>query len=158
MEFLYCVWAFNKNYEQKLEYYDVDADSESDFESEVDDDSDDKPIKQPEKYHTYTFDQLFKLILQYCPDTYLPKIRCIAAYGIQTSENFIMSLLLNRQDAIASDNKFLKQYSNDLDEQLFIFAIRNQNEQFLRYALFNSLIGADLFLSENVRKEILDQL
>ena len=39
-----------------------------------------------------------------------------------------------------------------------VFAIRNQNEQFLRYALFNSLFGSNFFNHKPVRDEILAQL
>ena len=74
---------------------------------------------------TYTFDNLFKLILQYCPDCYLPKIRAITNFGIFTSENFIMSLLINRQDVVAADDRSIKNYLNDLTPDLMVFAIRN---------------------------------
>lgn len=46
MDFIYCVWAFNKNYERKLDIVADDEESqESTLESDEDDDSDDKPIK-----------------------------------------------------------------------------------------------------------------
>lgn len=69
-----------------------------------------------------------------------------------------MSLLINRQDVIAADKRFIKHYGHDLTAELMVFAIRNQNEQFLRYALFNSLLGAELFLQPTVINEILSQL
>ena len=59
MDFLYCVWAFNKNYEQIESYYDdPDHDSEdSEFDpSEDEDNIDQREIKQKSCYHTYTFD------------------------------------------------------------------------------------------------------
>ena len=68
---------------------------------------------------------LIKLILRYCPDSYLPKIRAIAGFGIFTSENFIMSLLINRQDVVAADNRYIKSFSHDLTPELMVFAIRN---------------------------------
>lgn len=56
-----------------------------------------------------------------------------------------MSLLLNRQDVIAADHNFLKLYTRDLSSELFVFAIRNQNEPFLKFALSNSLLGGAFF-------------
>ena len=46
MDFIYCVWAFNKNYEQKLDSVNSEEESqESELESDEDDDSDEKLIK-----------------------------------------------------------------------------------------------------------------
>lgn len=130
MQFIYCTWAFNKNYERRLE---PDQDLISDDSQEEEDESEDsdgvpKAVDKSGKYRTYTFDMLFKLILQFCPDSYLPKIRAIAGFGIFTSENFIMSLLINRQDVIAADNRYIKAFGHDMTPELMVFAIRNQNE------------------------------
>lgn len=53
VDFLYCVFAFNKNYEE------IDDDL-SDDDAGLDDLSD--------KYVTFTFDFLFKKIIEYCED------------------------------------------------------------------------------------------
>ena len=47
MDFIYCVWAFNKNYERKIDIVvsDDEESQESTLESNEDDDSDGKPIK-----------------------------------------------------------------------------------------------------------------
>jgi hypothetical protein len=68
VDFLYCVYAYNKNYE-KIEI-DDDSDEEDDEElldgnSPVNAD-DDKGSKN--KYIVFTFDFLFKKILEYCED------------------------------------------------------------------------------------------
>ena len=63
MDFIYCVWAFNKNYEQKIDNRDDEESQDSEFDVSDSDSDDEKPIKQPDKYYTYTFDQLMKLIL-----------------------------------------------------------------------------------------------
>ena len=140
------IWIFFNN----LDFAPSDSDdSDYDYDNP-------KPLKNKNMYYTYTFDKLFKLILQYCPDSYIPKIRKITSYGILTSENYLMALLINRQDAIAADKRFIKHYGHDLNEQLFRFAIRNQNEQFLKFALSQSLLGAELFLENEVRAEILE--
>lgn len=162
MQFIYCVWAFNKNYERVIkedtEIISDDSDFEKDLEEEEDSDEEPEPADRSDKYRTYTFDMLFKLILQYCPDSYLPKIRAVAGFALFTSENFIMSLLINRQDAIAADNRHIKEYVHDLTAELMVFAIRNQNEHFLRFALFHSLLGAQFFAEDKVREELLAQL
>ena len=85
-------------------------------------------------------------------------MRTIANFGIYTSENFTMSLLLNRQDKIACDKKYLKVFSHDLTEELLVFAIRNLNEQFLAYSLSNTLLSSDFVNEKIVRDEILSQL
>ena len=100
---------------------------DSEFESSEDEDGNPKPYDEEsvKKYRTYTFDKLFKLILEHCPDSYLPKIRAIAGFGIFTSENFLMSLLVNRMDLIAADNNLIKPFTHDLTKELMVFAIRN---------------------------------
>ena len=128
MQFIYCVYAFNKNYERITDNEDGQISDDSAYESSDDENGDPKPLKNTDKYYTYTFDVLFKLILQHCPDSYLPKIRNIAGFNILTSENFLMSLLINRQDVIAADKRFIKHYGHDLTAELMVFAIRNQNE------------------------------
>ena len=96
MQFIYCVWAFNKNYERIVEMGKDQISDDSDYDSSEDESGDPKPFDKTAKYRTYTFDQLFKLILQYCPDSYLPRIRTVAGFGLFSSENFLMSLLINR--------------------------------------------------------------
>lgn len=128
LQFLYCSWAFQKNYERRLEPDQdvISDDSDLDIEeSAEDEDEEGKIIEQSAKYRTYTFDMLFKLILKNCPDSFIPKIRAIAGFGIYTSENFTMSLLINRMDIIAADPRLAKDYSHDLTSDLLIFAIRN---------------------------------
>ena len=93
MQFIYCTYAFNKNYLRVEESDPAEISEDSDYESSEDENGDPKPVIQKAKYQTYTFDRLFKLILQFCPDSFLPKIRAITNFGIFTSENFIMSLL-----------------------------------------------------------------
>ena len=125
MQFIYCTYAFNKNYLRVGESDPGEISEDSDYESSEDENGDPKPVIQKDKYETYTFDRLFKLILQFCPDSYLPKIRAITNFGIFTSENFVMSLLLNRQDVVAADDRAIGHYLHDLTNELMVFAIRN---------------------------------
>ena len=105
------MYAYNKNYERRLE---SDADFISEESEEYNsEDSDPEELKvwdKSMKYRTFTYNHLFKLILKHCPDSYLPKIRAIASFGLLSSENFIQSLLLNRQDVIACDHRVVKDY------------------------------------------------
>jgi hypothetical protein len=81
LNFLYCVWAFNKNFEVKpgIDLNDLDIpESESDEEelrkqspSQIKERS-----TQLDKIHTtYTFDFLIKQVLEYCTEEYVPMIR-----------------------------------------------------------------------------------
>lgn len=61
-DFLYCVWAFNKNYEYRPKEVEEVAGSDFDTEKKAP-----KQLKAPnEDYFTFTYDLLFKWILQYC--------------------------------------------------------------------------------------------
>jgi hypothetical protein len=53
MDFLYCVFAYNKNYEEIEENEDSDS-----FDSEAED----------HRYKIFTLDFLFKRIIDYCED------------------------------------------------------------------------------------------
>ena len=83
VNFLYFVYAFNKNYERIL---DLTADNLSEATSDFSDDESDyeqKVVQKYEgKYRTYTFDFLFKKILQYLPDNYIPFMRIVAGWGL----------------------------------------------------------------------------
>jgi hypothetical protein len=87
LDFLYCVFAYNKNYEELS-----DDSSSSDDESIGDEDT---------KYLTFTFDFLFKKVLEFCEDQATNRIRDIVHWKIKSSENILKSLLMNNQDKIA---------------------------------------------------------
>jgi hypothetical protein len=141
MSFLYCVWAFNKNYCRiKSKLSTIDSDSE----------------RNPDKYQTYTFNYLIKTVLEHCPDDHAPRIRAICDWRLKSSENFLMAMLMNRQDVIACE--YANYYLRDAKKKLFRFALRNQNEIFLKYALNNSIFGESLFKQEKIKKELMDML
>ena len=103
------------NYERRLESEDDMISEESEEYNPDDEDEDDNKVwDKSAKYRTFTYDHLFKLVLKYCPDSYLPKIRAIAGFHLLSSENFIQSLLLNRQDVVACDQRVVKEYEQDL--------------------------------------------
>jgi hypothetical protein len=88
MDFLYCVWAFNKNFERKIKAINsLSIDSN---------DEDDDTADSTEKYRTYTFDYLIKTVLEYCLDDYVPRIRAICDWRLKSSENFLLAMLINR--------------------------------------------------------------
>ena len=79
MYFLYCVWAYNKNY--KRIYSEDHQDDELSDESDASSTNEDgvyvaKDTK--DRYETFTYNFLIKKILQYAPDTASEKITTIA--------------------------------------------------------------------------------
>ena len=94
MDFLYCVWAFQKNYTR------IDRENIK----QVEDSADEDEMSENEirlKYKTYTFDYLIKMVLENCFDDKEPRIRAICDWRLKSSENFLKAMLVNRQDAIA---------------------------------------------------------
>ena len=51
-----------------------------------------------EKHFTFTFDYLFKKILEYCEDNALKRIEQIVAWKMKSSESILKSLLMNNLD------------------------------------------------------------
>lgn len=94
MDFLYCVFSYNKNY-QEIPY------DETEGKSSESSDSEEVQFRQTH-YKVFTFDFLFKKVLEYCEDQANNRIRAIVHWKIKSSENILKSLLLNNQDKIAS--------------------------------------------------------
>jgi len=96
MNFLYCCYAFNKNFTRLNSY--VGEEKES-TETEVSEEEDLRGIvkldqsgfnnRRLAKYKTFTLDFLFKRVLEYCTEDFTSKISAIADWGIQYSENFL---------------------------------------------------------------------
>lgn len=74
-------------------------------------------------YRTYTFDYLIKKVLEYSLDDYVSRIRAICDWRLKSSENFLLAMLINRQDVIACDFAYF--FLSDANVQLFKFALRN---------------------------------
>ena len=67
------------------------------------DESDNSQAKQDQTkshYKTFTYDFLIKLILKWAPESATEKIREMGYWGLNSNENVLMSLLINRQDAV----------------------------------------------------------
>ena len=88
MKFLYSVWAFNKNYEYIWDQEDI-----SDGKSIAGGDDDDDNAK---RYYTFTFDYLIKKIMAYCEEDTDQNIRIVADWKLESTENFLKSMLINR--------------------------------------------------------------
>ena len=133
MNFIYCVYAFNKNYEL------VPGNAESEDEGNESSDNKDKSSTK-EKYKVFTFKYLIEKIMAYCEDEVTQKVKEVAKWKLNSTENFLESMLINRQDRIAAE--FGNYYSIRADEKLLVFAIKNSNSLFLKEALRSSLIPA----------------
>lgn len=107
MDFLYCVWAFQKNY-TRIEKVNSKLNEDSADEDEM------SGIEIREKYKTYTFDYLIKMVLENCFDDNEPRIRAICDWRLKSSENFLKAMLVNRQDAIACD--YASFFQRDCDD------------------------------------------
>jgi hypothetical protein len=147
MSFLYCVWAFNKNFRRENA-------------TSAKDDTTSRKSSQSEpkekRYTTYTFNFLIKAVLEHCPDDHAPRIRAICDWRLDSTENFLMAMLINRQDVIACD--FANYFLTDCNEKLFRFALRNQNEIFLKYALNEALFSEQMFQVKEIREEIMTMI
>ena len=133
MYFLYCMFAYNKNY-RRLKTNDREEDGLSESSDDEYMAEDDYCKKQNTKYETYTYNFLIKRILQHAPETATEKIRIIAEkWRLKSNENFLMSMLINRQDTVV--NAYESFYRENQDEKLFEFCIKNHNEIYLKQAL-----------------------
>lgn len=65
-------------------------------------------------------------------------------------------MLLHRQDVIAC--QFAVHYMQNITVNLFEFALVNQNEIFLKFALNEALFGPPMFKNESIKKEISELL
>ena len=84
----------------------------------------------------FTFDYLFKLILEIYGKKANDFIEIIASWSLDTTEPFIKSLLINWLDTVAC--KIYKNYPKSFkvtETELLEFSIINSNEEFLKVGL-----------------------
>lgn len=79
----------------------------------------------------------------------MPRIRAICDWRLKSSENFLLAMLINRQDVIACD--YVHFFLRDAKVELFQFALRNQNEHFLKFALNEAIFGANVFQEAKIK-------
>jgi len=130
MNFLYCCYAFNKNYTRLNSYVGEDKESTETEVSEEEDlrgiaklDQNGIKIRRISKYKTLPLDFLFKKVLELCTEDFGSKIEKVAKWGIEYSENFLQALLLNRQDEIACI--YATKYKDDANIDLMVFTLKN---------------------------------
>ena len=89
-------------------------------------------------------------------------------FRLKSTENILMSLLKNRQDIVAAKygGNFLECVNiTKPDEkgrpvktcELILFAFRNQNEQFLKYAFREAFDGPALYTTEVFSHQIIKE-
>ena len=94
-EYLEAVYAFNKNYEvisqaKRDKLFSLPrADNKSELDNEL-------------RNKVFTFDYLFKLIIEIWGKKANGFIEIVASWALDTTEPFIKSLLINRLDTVAS--------------------------------------------------------
>ena len=83
----------------------------------------------------FTFDHLFKLIIEIWGKKANSFIEIVAGWGLDTTEPFIKSLLINRLDTVAIKvYQIFPKSTNFTESELVEFAIHNSNEEFLKVA------------------------
>lgn len=108
--------------------------------------------EQRTRYKVFTFDYLIKHLLDYGEEQGEARVRQMAFWRLRTTENLLKSLLKHHMDVVANEVAIF--YIDDAGEDLLLFALRNFNEIFLKYALRTSIIGSNLM----VRPEVIDPI
>ena len=101
----------------------------------------------------YSFYYLFDKI-QNTKHNILSKVDNICQWKVRTSENILKCLLERSWDNLAI--KHAEFYIKDADCELLKYCIKNENEQFLIYALNNKIFVSSVLNSEKSKNMILD--
>lgn len=83
--FLYCVYAFNMNYEKVPE-----KDQIQDSENEEIEEIKNEEINILKNYQTFTYDYLFQLILNNCEEEAKYRIWIVAEWGLKSKRENIL--------------------------------------------------------------------
>lgn len=115
-------------------------------------------IEQPDKPRKYfDFDYLFKKILNICEDKAEERIDEVAGWKIKLeNHNMFKSLLSNHMDTVAC--KYSDFYVEDATLDLFLFAIRNENDIFIKHSLKEVIFTVKMIANVEVVEEILKNL
>ena len=146
LDFLYHVFASNKNFQWLGDNDDADSNP----------DSDDLNYGQ-EMHLIFTYDWLFKNIKKYKPNECDELIRQVADWNLMSNENILKSLLINGHDMIAADFGYVyrKQHAH-ID--LLKFALNNENELFLKFALKFDVFESGLLETKDMIDTIMKTL
>ncbi len=88
LDYLYCIFAYNKNYQDITKKV-----SAKEIESSADPDG--------RVYKTFTLDLVFKKLIDYGEDQAQARVRQVAGWKIKSTENILRSLLQNNMDTVA---------------------------------------------------------
>ena len=90
-----------------------------------------------QQYNVFTYNFLLKNIVDYSNNKQVlnDRVEKVANWKLRSSESFLQSMLINRQDRIAAD--YAEFYQIDINVDLLKLAIRNSNEIFLKYTFKN---------------------
>lgn len=148
VDFLYCVFAYNKNYQYILSNGDDSSDDDDDDLNDGEDQC--KPM-------AFTYNYLIRKIIEKTEDEAPQVIKEVANWKLQSSENFLLAMLANQQDIIAIDyGKYYLQCAKYTDgEELLLFALNNSNEYFLKHAFRNVIFDSQLLNKQNIVDEII---
>ena len=135
--FLYYVYACNKNWQYIGEENDDDVDSNPDSENQ---------FNIAKNYTTFTYDWLFKQIKKHKPHDFDEIIRGVADWKLTSNENFLKSLLINGHDMIAADYGHIHRKVGHAGIELMQFALDNENELFLKFALKQDVFESGLLV------------
>lgn len=90
----------------------------------------------------FTFQELFQLIIHFTDkqDKAEKIIKTIYKEWrvIDSNENILKALLVNDMDVVACDQNAIN--IHEADEALFLFALKNENDVFLKFAFQNMII------------------
>ena len=135
--FLKAVFAFNQNYQFIGELEESSDDDDSHAPSQ---ECPAEMRKNVENYRTFTYDWLIKKIMEYCEEETPQRIKQVANWRLRSTENFLQSMLTNRQDIIAAQyGQYYKDNAKEPD--LLRFALENSNEQFLKHGLRQEVLN-----------------
>jgi hypothetical protein len=134
--FIFQVFQMNKNYELIEEEISSSDESLSETEGNY---SPRESIggNMGNQYNVFTYNLLLENIVDYSTtkESLNKRVEEVANWKLRSSESFLKSMLINRQDKIAAD--CAEFYQQDIDVDLLKYAIFNSNEIFLKYAFKN---------------------
>lgn len=97
----------------------------------------------------FDFDYLFKMIQDNCDEKVQEKIDQVTGWKIRVKGfNMLRSLLKNNMDVVAC--KYSNFYIRDATEDLLLFAMKNENEIFLKHALKDIIFSVNMLCRDKV--------
>jgi hypothetical protein len=109
------------------------------------------------KKEYFSFDYLFKRIINVCEDKAMKRIEEVAGWKIKPdNESMLKSLLRNNADMAACKHSGF--YIMDADIELFIYSIRNENDEFIKHALKESVFTINMLSDPILIDELIESL